>query len=436
MSSVKFLVSLSIAVLAVACAPRETHLTSTATFRVQPSTSTAAATIAPIQTRSPYTDWHTACVDIGGVSLPNLSGSGLIVVNHRTPSGVSSASVLGLDTGLQTPLAEGEEYIAAIGVSPDRQWVVYGLEPMHWQRLPDMIYLQNRIGVASADGSSRLEMELPPDTFRVSHWLDNERLFMSRGGGKTTPFTAILLNPFTGEEQELPPDFPDVYGPPWDGPAPSWENGIGDITYDRSLARAVYARFDYEESRNGYVLWDMEQKRALAFLRSPYLFQTPKWSPDGSRFILVTYGTSRAVQPLRPAFFAVSRDGISNQLTRWDPDHQGLNITNYSWSPDGSKVAFWYSRFDPFDERLAILDVETGAVSDTCIQGDFGGLGTQTEEFSGISQTPIWSPDGRLILVENRYAEHKSQLILVDPLRGVSAKIGEDMMPIGWLTDP
>jgi hypothetical protein len=49
---------------------------------------------------------------------------------------------------------------------------------------------------------------------------------------------------------------------------------------------------------------------------------------------------------------------------------------------------------------------------------------------------PIWSPDGRYLVVSQRDDEDEGPVILLDTVENWAAKIAEDAEPQGWVVHP
>lgn len=394
----------------------------------------------PVTASSPETKWGVQCIKSAASFPSDFISQGAVVLNQREMQGISHTFQMDMKTGVMSLLAQEDEYLVGIAVSPDRKWLAYGREPINNDKSSGLIYYQNRYGVMALDGSHKKEFTRKQDWHSLSNWLDQERLIFGGSWSENTEDRTrplIILNPFTGQEQKLLPNFPNIYSGDYLFPVPEWENYIGDTTYDASLTRAVYARIEGKDI-TGYVLWDLQVNKTLAFLPSPYLNQTPKWSLDNSQVLIVAYLAPRDAPEAKPELFSISRDGVTEQLTNFSSSHKAFDIASYSWSPNERYVAFWYDTREPFDERLAILDMTTGEVTDDCIQGDLGG--SPTTMFDLLPSTlvttippPIWSPDGQQLIVENRYAENASRLILIDIKKGIAAQIAENMMPVGWM---
>jgi len=251
----------------------------------------------------------------------------------------------------------------------------------------------------------------------------------------------FLVNINTGSSEELPLDFPDLAS----GADVNW--GIDDIAihmgslkgtnivYDSSLTRVVYPKIGGIAT-----LYDVNQKKELASL--PLTDATdPQWSPDGKLFVI----KSKAVSSTGEAgdeFFIVSRDGPDfRQLTYLGNLDPGISIGAYSWSPDSRKIAFWMKTKDASEYSLASLDLNTGAITNYCVNG----VASYNSDLSTGSHPgpvvktgkPVWSPDQTQLLISQFDTAHKHiNVILVDLVQGLNFKLTRDVEPVGWLKEP
>ena len=95
---------------------------------------------------------------------------------------------------------------------------------------------------------------------------------------------------------------------------------------------------------------------------------------------------------------------------------------DWALSPDETRIAFWLSIEDednPIDHELAVLNVESGEVTNYCITGN---------------RTPIWSPDGRQIAI-TQYNKGVLDFMIVDIEEGIAYDITEqeNVRIEGWL---
>jgi len=235
------------------------------------------------------------------------------------------------------------------------------------------------------------------------------------------PRDYIVLNVFSGESQELISDYPDI-----DKASHSFRWGYsGTTVYDPTLTRVMYL--------NGYSLYDIPNKTILAQLSTGHWGDEPKWSPDGSQ-IIVSAGAE---------FYLISRDGQITQASHMNPDYnpeteKGYDYISsyYSWSPDGRKVALWLQVFDSKTINpiitLAVLDIASGIITDTCIPAGFN------PERLFYFPEPVWSPDGNSLVVDTNYREEdkSNDVVMVDLQNQAAYKVFENYYPLGWLVAP
>jgi dipeptidyl aminopeptidase/acylaminoacyl peptidase len=247
------------------------------------------------------------------------------------------------------------------------------------------------------------------------------------------PATLSILTLSTGRVRVLRAEYPQIFT---DYPVPNWDQW-GVTVYDTSLTRVVYAYDSLERFDAGFTLWDVPNKRALATVPATSLINTPRWSPDGSRFV-VAANTGTEAGWLSFELYSAGRDGDVQRLTYLTEHYAKVFIQNYTWSPDGRWIAFWLVADPegvPFIEhgqaQLALLDTTTGQVTNTCLPGEHDASAAPARV-----PPPLWSPDSRQLVLENSTADGKSRVILVDLASGVAAVIAENVRPEGWMLGP
>jgi Tol biopolymer transport system component len=199
----------------------------------------------------------------------------------------------------------------------------------------------------------------------------------------------------------------------------------GTTVYDPTLTRVVYL--------NGFALYDIPGKTILAQLTNVYLGDEPKWSPDGSR-IIVSAGAE---------FYLISRDGQITQASHMNPNYnpetrKGYDYMSsyYSWSPNGNKIALWLQVYDSKTINptitLAVLDIASGIITDTCIPAGFN-----PEKLFKFPE-PVWSPDGNSLVIDTNFNEEEKTtgVVLVDLEKQAAYKVLENYYPLGWLVAP
>jgi WD40 repeat protein len=301
--------------------------------------------------------------------------------------------------------------------------------------------LNGSLKILSVNGQL-LEL-LPPGEFPygIDHWLNNEQLALVIlepwfGTYYKYPFDQLILNTSTGEQKHMISEqYPDIDVA---NARMFWEGG-STTKYDPLLTRVVYPagiEEDYlEKSGMGYVLWDLENRVKLVEFVTGYFSVTPKWIPDGSMFVINdSHGDGE--------FYTVTRDGAVTQLSHLNSGlaskSSGVRYFSdlYSWSPDGRHLAFWLeSRQNSLIKgTFAILDIETGKVTDTCISAGFEG--NYVPRLDDIYLSPIWSPDGKYVVTQANKREDRSyQSALINLEERFVVMIGENIFPVGWLAD-
>jgi len=393
-------------------------------------TMTLTRTPSPSATAQPQI--ITQCIPIA-TKLPKGLETGGVIVFVGEPY-ISYSYLLEVKTGRKMTLWENEGVgLRSFEVSPERNWLAF--------MRPSLNPGGSRLVIMGSNGK---QVQAIPweDLWRafngIAGWLDEERLLISRTSGKKYDPNAdsmIVLNPFTGEQSELLPDYPDMAFINLDWYGIGWWGGYSHngTVYDPSLSRVVYYKYLGNQSW-GLSLWDRQAKKELVFLPDYSFYNRPKWFRDGSRFIASIPATLDRAGQSQTNLFLVSRDGEVRQLTDLGVYSAQYEVSGYEWSPDGRKIAFQlsvqtsqpypdiYPDSDPQSlNRLAVLDLETGLITDTCVPGVEYGQGDV-----------VWSPDGDYVLFDSNDTK-KSRVYLVSIAQGFAVQIAENVFPVGWL---
>ncbi|HLO18460.1 MAG TPA: WD40 repeat domain-containing protein [Anaerolineales bacterium] len=365
------------------------------------------------------------CLDVTDRPPANYILKGTLVFDNDDNT---DAYFLNKDTNNVYRFRRGKhERLWGFEVSPDRKHIAYMRSTVD---SPTMV-----AAVATADGWPVWSQAT--NSFLWT-WFDNERLvrFFFPENGSASLF---LLNPFTHERQDLQTDYPhsEMFA---NKPIPRWRfTGGGFPIYDPLLTRVIYPESRSQIQGKGWpiALWDTEAGKLITrIITMDDWGETPLWTPDGKQFILATnLDPNRLYKPANE-FFAVSRDGEARQLTHFLDSYQEINILDgYNLSPDGKRLAFWMgakpSRFDDF--RLAVLNIETGEVTNYCVMG-----GPFINHETTPLSDPMWSPDSTQLLVVNRNPQDTKirRVVLIDLGHSYAAQIGEDVEPVGWMVSP
>jgi Tol biopolymer transport system component len=157
----------------------------------------------------------------------------------------------------------------------------------------------------------------------------------------------------------------------------------------------------------------------------------PVWSPNGEKFVIALAENVPQVRDSADELYIITSDGYSKRITYLTEQYAYVDIGEYSWSPDGRYIAFWLT-IDPrtdFIENLAVIDTQALILTSYCIPGKVGG--------GSGAHYPIWSPDGKQLVVENiTNSDNQINVLLVDIQEGIAVNISHDMTPEGWMVNP
>lgn len=345
------------------------------------------------------------CLDVLPSAPANFKAQGsLVLQDYQTGKTFS----LDLETDEKIPLTGENEIVSAFAVSPDRKTLAYELvllEPSNKQQdelvLSDLTGKNKRVVLTPRDFGS-------PEDFSLQTWLNNQQLEFLQNG------KWVVLNPYSGQEISYTlSDFPDF----------STLDHNNFLALDPTLTKAIY--------RQGLnVVYDLASKQVTANIMNGFAGSpVASWSLDGSKAAIV--GTTVVGQhdsDIGDDIFGLSGETQITQLTYLAKHYgEGLNILSMSWSPDSRFVAFWMRPPTIKDNwQLAVLDTETKKVTNYCILSD---------PFISVHQylhAPIWSPDGKEIIIEHRAADSK-YVVLLDTTQNIAFQIAQNSFPGGWM---
>jgi Tol biopolymer transport system component len=388
---------------------------------------TSSPTATSVPTLSPEARLKIQCLEISSSFPNNLKAQGNIVLNPYIKFDVR---LLNLATQKTIQIAGKNENPSGLTVSPDRKYLAFDsgiIDPSSSK------IISQTLVIAAADGQRLKTIAWEKDWGGIIDWLNDNNLVISRfvpnSSDQATTISVVyfILNPFTGVRKNLPSSFPKIYD---QKPLMDWDLKWGITMFDPSLTAVVYMRWlNGNGGYYGYTIWDLNKNQALITTPPIILYPIPRWSPDGSQFIVFTM----AADGSKTELFSVNRNGAIKPLTNLFDYFGGfLYIANYSFSPDGRYIAMWLNidastGQESANFQLAILDTLTRQVTDYCVPGWYG-----TEDGS-YAPPPIWSPDGKQLLVEDQNADQTSRVILVDIAKGSAAQIAENMEPIDWM---
>ena len=348
-----------------------------------------------------------------------------------TSSGSSATDLYVQDLSTQRvdPIFSTNERIFDPSVAPDRNHVAYLRVTLD---RPNGEIQKEEVVTTDRSGQVQTATMVEEHWTGLPGWLDVERVLIVNATHddytREETRDLIAFTPSTGEKVIVNTQLPDLYD---FHPLPWWK-GLGIVAPNPDLSRAIYLSW-YNGQEYAYALWDSDVGRALSYI-GPFDFErTPKWSPSGDRAIVAANLIQAGVD--RYELFLFKPDGTVAPVTQLTAHFQTTYIQSYSWSPDGQRIAFWlntdtkgpYLNETYGAQRLAILDLQSGTVTDYCVPGD-----ESTTRYE-IVPAPIWSPDGSQLVVMDRLATDESRVILVDPGRKGAVVVANNMRPVGWL---
>jgi Tol biopolymer transport system component len=305
-----------------------------------------------------------------------------------------------------------------IDISPNYRWLVYLQE----------IGTNSQLIVQSFSGENIYKIKLASlrENATLGGWVGDENIILSLSGHQ--PASILVVNPFTNEQQILTPNFPDIYNnDAWD-----WSFS-GRTIYSPDFRFVVYPA-TFGDAPTGDVLWDAQNRERIAIIPigiGGNLVAVPQWSPDWKFFAVKVMG--RNADELYSASLDGTVTGLTNLLKLF-PDVT-TQIRTWKWSPDSQKIAFWLDFYDKDilkEERLMVIDIKSGEITDYCLSGDNIQITTEIPDFT---PAPAWSPDSAYLLVEQRKNLTESTLILMNLEKKTASSIGKNTYPYGWMKE-
>ena len=414
-----FILSIFLMIIVVGCAlsnppgnePQTTSTQSPATISVPTVNNTLVMT--PVTTSvtavNSLSNWEESkkCVTHYPARPKDYQLSGVAAIRSLSSSVIGlSLSLLDLENGITRDVQTSGQSVEDADVSPDRQLLAYtwfNSNTSNWELV-----------LIDSTGDSHRVVWSSNDGFVVMGWLNDHQVVILQDS------TYIILDVEQDSREDLfPLDFPDfdIYNPKRFFAA-----------FDSLLTRAIYKK------STEIIFLDLSTKTILARIQDNYdRLPIVAWQSSGERVAVVATVSSGERTPgssLSDEIFVIEHNGHVSQLTHlYESFGRNFTIDSLSWSPDGEKIAFWLYDGQENHTTLMVADASTGQVTNYCV------LNVTIDSFPVNVPTPIWSPDGKYLLVENRYAVDKSKLLVVDLLKNIAFPIAENANPLGWMVE-
>lgn len=294
-------------------------------------------------------------------------------------------------------------------------------------------YEENSIDILSTSGEIIKSIPMQENWGWLADWINNQQIAIVMAEPSDDPFydkfpaSVLILNPFTEQTQVFSPNYPYIDRA---NPMINFGGRWGSTIYDPSLSRVVYAG---THNFLGYMLYSLTEGKILAEIPNYNLAALPIWFSNGSQLIVLGGDD----------FYKVSTSGETKKITWFNPNYNinknaGWDFfirSYYSLSPNENLLAFWFGKreenvsWDQTTFTLAILNLETGEIIDTCIKAS----NYQHEHLPPFAY-PIWSPDSKNLLVSAKYPqENERDLVLIDLEKHAAFRLQSDLIPAGWL---
>jgi hypothetical protein len=251
-----------------------------------------------------------------------------------------------------------------------------------------------------------------------SNWISDDTIYLEtwETSKNRQLISAWIINPFTGETQEIY-QYPDLF------------------TYDQVYwAPSSRMLFNYELNR---VAYPTNFTINLVDLTTGKIFpgqkeardhgEFPAWSPDGTRLMFSTLVSDYAESKYQEDILLLNEEGQMNQVTNFSSVNEFVNIWEPSWSDDGWYIAFWVDTqkdtSSPYINSLAVLDTQSGQVTQYCVGGNEIGMAA-----------PDWSSDGKYLstYLYNKENEEAFEIIVDTETKDIYYLKTKDDLHIRW----
>ena len=264
-----------------------------------------------------------------------------------------------------------------------------------------------------------------PYTSYISGWRNNQELLISTLDLENKKLDFIrVLNPITGQMDELSTDYPEIINRIWEWRQQSWPS----VTiYSPSLDYVVYMSDDKPGEKFGdyrLVLFDRQKSQAIANIdKFGSTMVYPLWKSDSSGFYYVLTSPNTERDGHTDEWYFMNVNGVSNQLTQIQKKYTNSVIYGAKISPDEEKIAFELlfnqSSDTKWQSKLLVLDIASQQITDYCIS---------IEHLSKL----VWSVDSNYIAHSEKNVDEFVHVNILDLNNFHTMAIGENMRPEVW----
>lgn len=389
-------------------------------------TQTKLPVVTPNATLNPgNVEYHCINISEDATKLNDMGGT-LVLNGYPGPSTngklISYSSVLvDMSSGNQIPLLADDSTNRFV-VSPSGDYLAFDT-PIRND------YSKSQINILDANGKilSRIEVE---QVLVFMEWLNDKTLLVN---SLIEHNPMIFLSPFDQRQKIVEPFITEAERiAPFDHELLlQWGfYAYHKIIYNPTLPRAVYAASDQDGAKA--VFRDLTSNKDISILRGQAWGVSPKWSPDGTKFA-IGKNTNSPFETIKYELVILDQNGEQLFTTHLSALPTPIDISSLSWSPDGNRVAFWYTTNGDInvnrDFRLAIFDTKTQKTIDYCVTKH-----AENHRWHRNDISPIWSPDGNFLLIETRdTGDNNANVVVVDLVQEYAAIVKTGYEPVGWM---
>jgi hypothetical protein len=284
--------------------------------------------------------------------------------------------------------------------------------------------------ISDAAGSQIGSFPNPENRLIPAQWLDENHLALNKLGAFDNPSDSnslMILNTITGETTELSQTFPDfnsIFGHfQWAG-----------YNSSRMVPNPELTHLIYPATGNNLIVWDIGLSREVQRIYGVDQLNAPWWSPDGNNILAsapvkaMDYNGNLHinVEDGMPyvggnELLSISKTGVIKRLTYLTTQYEAKEFS-YVWSPDSQKIAFWLEIQNQSELQLALLNVNTGKVTNLC-------LSTNASSWSPIT----WSLDGNHLALSVMDRNLNETVFIIDIQQYSAIQVASNAKVFGWM---